>query len=121
MPEVAINALLEWRAYCQEKNIDSEFVFTNTRNGNMRTYHGLRSLLTRFIRKHGLEAEKISLYSFRHTFATVLLEVRENPRIVADLMGHVKVSTSLDLYSHASNAVYKETAQILDGVYSKLM
>jgi site-specific recombinase XerD len=48
------------------------------------------------------------------------LEERENPRIVADLMGHVKVSTTLDIYSHVvDDSVYEKTAQTLDGAYSK--
>ena len=58
---------------------------------------------------------------YRHTFATVLLEERENPRIVADMMGHEKISTTLDLYSHVvTNSVYEQTAQKLDGVYARL-
>ncbi|MCL2874524.1 MAG: tyrosine-type recombinase/integrase [Defluviitaleaceae bacterium] len=52
----------------------------------------------------------------QHTFATILLEERENPKIVADLMGHTKVSTTLDLYSHVvDNDVYVVTARTLDG------
>ena len=58
----------------------------------------------------------------RHTFATILLEKRENPKIVAELMGHAKISTTLDLYSHVlSSTVYEQTAQTLDGVYAKLV
>jgi site-specific recombinase XerD len=84
----------------------------------LRTYSGLRSALTRFIKRHELEDEKITLYTFRHTFATMLLEQRENPKIVASLMGHVKASTTLNLYSHVvNNEVYEKTAQTLDGVF----
>jgi site-specific recombinase XerD len=87
----------------------------------MRTYSGLRSLLERFKRKHKLQDEGISYYTFRHTFATVLLEQRENTKIVANMMGHTKVSTTLDLYSHVvDNSVYKQTAQTLDKVYAKI-
>ena len=93
-------------------------MFPNTENGELRTYWGLRSMLTRFIKRHGLEGEGISLYTFRHTFATYLLEQRENTKIVASLMGHKKVSTTLDLYSHVvDRAVYKETAQTLGGLF----
>ena len=118
IPEVVAEALREWVLYCKEKNIVSEFVFPNTRTGGMRTYAGLRSMLQRFTKKHQLENEKITLYTFRHTFATILLEQRESPKIVAQLMGHTKVSTTLDIYSHVvSNTVYEKTAQTLDGVY----
>ena len=62
----------------------------------MRTYSGLWSSLERFKKRYGLQEENISLYTFRHTYATILLEQRENPKIVANLMGHTRVSTTLD-------------------------
>jgi len=95
LPDEVISALTEWVLYCKENDISSEFVFPNTETGEMRTYTGLRSLLERFIRRHKLQEEKITLYTFRHTFATILLEKRENPKIVAELMGHAKISTTL--------------------------
>lgn len=124
LPNAVITALKEWQTYCEDNKIVSKFVFPSTANrvkGKMRTYAGLRSLLNRFIRSQGLQNEGISLYTFRHTFATVLLEERENPKIVASLMGHAKASTTLNIYSHVvSSDVYKETAATLDGVYSKI-
>ena len=87
----------------------------------MRTYSGLRSGLERFKKRHGLQDEGISLYTFRHTYATILLEQRENPKIVANLMGHTRVSTTLDLYSHVVDGeVYKQTARTLEGAFANL-
>jgi len=57
----------------------------------------------------------------RHTFATVLLEQRENSKIVSELMGHTKVKTTLDLYSHiVDSTVFEGTARTLDKVYNSL-
>jgi len=121
MPNTVTETLAEWKHYCQQKGILSEFVFPNTKTGDMRSYSGLRSLLQRFINKHNLHDEGITLYTLRHTFATVLLEQRENPKIVSELMGHTKVKTTLDLYSHVvDDTVYVQTAQVLDGVYDSL-
>ena len=121
MPDVVASVLYEWREYCKDSNIRSDFVFPNTKTGGMRTYSGLRSNLERFKKRHGLLEEDISLYTFRHTYATILLEQRENPKIVANLMGHTRVSTTLDLYSHVvDNEVYKQTAKILDGAFTDL-
>ena len=120
LPDLAVTVLNEWMAYCKERNIVSDFVFPNTKTGARRSYSGLRSSLVRFVKKHKLEDEKISLYTFRHTFATILLEERENPKIVAAMMGHTKVSTTLDIYSSVfKSAVYEKTAQTLDGVFAK--
>ena len=120
IPDIVVEVLVEWRDYCTTHNIHSAFVFS-TKTGQIRTYSGLRSMLVRFVERHNLQDEGISRYTFRRTFATILLEERENPRIVADLMGHVKVSTTLDIYSHVvNNAVYEKTAKTLDGVFQKL-
>ena len=121
MPDVVVDVLNEWKNYCQQKGIKSDYFFPNTKTGEMRTYSGLRSLFRRFIEKHGLQDEGITLYTLRHTFATVLLEQRENPKIVMELMGHTKIKTTLDLYSHVVNdAVYEQTAQTLDSVHAAL-
>ena len=58
---------------------------------------------------------------YGHTFATMLLETRENPEIVARLMGHAKVTTTLLVYSHVvSQDVFEETAKTLDGTFAKI-
>ena len=121
MSDIVVESFLEWRKYCQHKGIQSEFVFPNTKTGEMRTYSWLRSLLRRFIDKHGLHGEGITLYTLRHTFATILLEQRENPKIVMKLMGHMKIKTTLDPYSHVvDDKVYEQTAHALDGVYNAM-
>jgi len=127
IPEVVKQTLLEWRerqehmgaAIGIDYTSDEQFVFC-TQKGEMRTYHSLHSLLTRFRERHGFEKEKFNLYTFRHTFATMLLEARENPEIVARLMGHSKVTTTLLVYSHVvSQDVYEETETTLDGAFAK--
>jgi len=121
VPDAVVDTLTEWQEYCATNNIHSDFVFPNTNTGEMRTYSGLRSCLERFKKRHGLQDEGISLYTFRHTYATILLEQRENPKIVANLMGHTRVSTTLDLYSHVvDDEVYKQTAKTLDGAFNSL-
>jgi integrase len=121
LPDEVVAVLNEWILYCNKNNINSDFVFPNTETGGMRSYSGLRSMLERFLKKHSLQGEKITLYTFRHTFATILLEKRENPKIVAELMGHARIGTTLDLYSHIlSSTVYEQTAQTLDAVFAQL-
>jgi len=119
LPNIVVQAIEEWFEYCKENGIDSDFLFP-TKDGKMRTYAGLLSLLKRFLKKHGLDKEGISLKTFRHTFATMLLEQRENPKIVATLMGHKKVGTTLNIYSHVINAeVFEKTCNTLDAVYEQ--
>ncbi|MCZ4246848.1 hypothetical protein BXO87_01730 [Bacillus sp. GZB] len=63
--------------------------------------------------------EKIRFHDMRHTHATLLLLARENPKIVAERLGHSKVSVTLDTYSHVLPNMQKEVpaklAEVLNG------
>lgn len=123
-----IQCLRAWMAYQKEQEAKTGIVFTSAdchvfcmNKGEMRSYSGLRSMLRRFLSKNGLDGCGISLYTFRHTFATMLLEERENPKIVSELMGHSKVQTTLSIYSHViSKSVYESTARTLDRVFDHI-
>jgi integrase len=45
-------------------------------------------------------AKNITLYSLRHSCATILLMLGENPKVVSDRLGHASVVQTLDTYSH---------------------
>lgn len=63
----------------------------------------LRNLSQRYLRPI-LECcgivKRLSLYSLRHSCATLLLMLGENPKVVADRLGHSSVVLTLDTYSH---------------------
>ena len=44
----------------------------------------------------------ISLYELRHTQATMLLRRNVHPKIVAERLGHARVASTLDIYSHVT-------------------
>lgn len=52
------------------------------------------------LKKAGLP--HIRFHDTRHTFATLLLELGENPKVVQDLLGHSRIAVTLDTYSHVS-------------------
>lgn len=43
---------------------------------------------------------RASLYTFRHTFATLLLEAGENVKVVSEMLGHAGVMITIDSYQH---------------------
>ena len=57
---------------------------------------------------------------FRHTFATMLLEEKVNPKIVSEMMGHSNIKTTLDIYSTVFKAVYAEAADTLNNAFTKI-
>lgn len=53
---------------------------------------------------------KIRLHDLRHTHATVLLKLGENPKVVSERLGHSTVTMTLDIYSHVTPDMQKSTA-----------
>lgn len=53
--------------------------------------------------------EPIRLYDARHSFGTNMMRDGVNPKIVADMMRHTTVKTTLDNYSHPDKKMYKNT------------
>src|SRR4030095_3561437 len=45
---------------------------------------------------------KIRFHDGRHTFATLMLELRESPKTVQTMLGHTTIATTLDIHSHVS-------------------
>ncbi|HDR7687599.1 TPA: site-specific integrase [Bacillus toyonensis] len=56
----------------------------------------------------------IRFHDLRHTHATSLLLEGINPKIVAERLGHSKVSVTLDTYSHVLPNMQKEAAEKLN-------
>jgi integrase len=44
----------------------------------------------------------VRLHDLRHSFATILLELGENPKTVQTLLGYSRISITLYVYSHVS-------------------
>lgn len=65
------------------------------------SYINPRELLRRFqslLKKAGIEQKRF--HDMRHTFASILLNENENPKVIQDLLGHSNISTTIDIYSH---------------------
>jgi site-specific recombinase XerD len=121
IPPGTIVILREWYAYREVHGIKSDFLFPNEKTGAMRTYSSLRCKLERFIKRHKLNDEEITWYTFRHTFATMLFERDTHPKKVSALLGHAKISTTLDIYSHVlSTDIFDGTLEVLDDILSEL-
>lgn len=54
----------------------------------------------KILERAGLKDAGFVLYSLRHSCATLFLSAGENPKIVAERLGHSSVKITLDTYSH---------------------
>jgi len=78
------------------------FSLTWPRTGKLRRHHVLESGLQKAVKaavdKTGI-TKRVSCHTFRHCFATHLLENGVNIRVVQEVMGHADVKTT-EIYTH---------------------
>ena len=69
---------------------------------------------TRLLEKAGIP--KVRFHDLRHTVATLLLEADEHPKVVQELLGHARISITLDLYTHARPELKRRAVESLSGM-----
>jgi len=117
--------LLEEIKYVQQENKskygesyqNNNLIICNE-DGSYMKYPAIRSYLQRLDKK--LDT-KVRSHRFRHTFAsTLILKEGLNPKIVQKLLGHQKISTTLDIYTDLFNDEYDDkTYDSLDNAFSE--
>lgn len=106
------SVLQEWKVNCQKEkaqlavaplSIEQDFIFTYcTRSGSIEPLHAdyINNVLSRIIKKYNLK--KISPHGFRHTHATLMIEIGVDPVNTAKRLGHASSQMTLDTYSHST-------------------
>lgn len=90
--------------------LDSDYVFVNLwaePRGRPLTYSSVHALVRRLRARTSIAFEP---HMLRHTYATELLRRGVDPAIVARLLGHRSVATTLDTYNHLN---YEDARRVL--------
>ena len=104
--EPALNSL---KKYIDKRGDNNPSLFINKRGGTL-TDRGVRDIIYRYIKKAAIPS-KVSPHTFRHSFATHLLNRGADLRSVQELLGHSSISTT-QIYTHL-------TIDSLKSVYQK--
>ena len=83
----------------------SEYLFIN-HVGTELTSRGVRTIIDSIIKKACIQS-KVSPHTFRHTFATMLLNEGCDLKSVQELLGHANMSTT-SIYTHVTNDRIKD-------------
>lgn len=98
----------------RKKNYD--FVFTTKKGeplnpGTVRS--NLKCLITH-IREEYQDYDYFSFHTLRHTFATRAIEVGVKPKTLQKILGHAKISMTMDLYCHTTDDSIMEAFKLID-------
>ncbi len=90
---------------------NSQYVFESQQGGKLSS-RTISLIVDHVARKSGIK-KKISPHTFRHSYATHLLEQGTDLRIIQKLLGHSSVKTT-EIYTHVSTNLIKNIVNPLD-------
>ncbi|MCX8189755.1 MAG: tyrosine-type recombinase/integrase [Candidatus Diapherotrites archaeon] len=105
----------DFKSYLQKRKKNSEYVFSDYKGRPISV-----DTIQRIVRKARIKAginKNVTPHSFRHTFATHLLERGENIRKIQELLGHSNLSTT-QIYTKVSVEELKKVKSPLDELNS---
>ena len=88
-----------WEETWRENPKARDLVFPSRTGGPMNRDNLLKRYFKPLAREAGLP-EEATLYTLRHTFATLWLESGENPKVLQEILGHSRIDVTLNVYSH---------------------
>ncbi len=101
LSDYLISKFLEWQNIQNTFDFENiiEFVFTQE-NGKIYSATTLNKKYKEILKKCDLDTN-IRFHDLRHTFASYLISENVSVPIVSQMLGHSKVSTTLDIYTHS--------------------
>jgi|SRR5690625_588802 len=96
------------KQYKERQNPISPLVVANSK-GNFMMKRNIRRAMSSICER--AEVKSITFHELRHTHATLMLEMNEHVKIVQQRLGHAKVETTINTYSHVRPEIHQKSAQ----------
>jgi integrase/recombinase XerD len=97
--------LIKSRPLLMKKSKSENYLFLNSR-GSKLSRMGVWKIIDRYVREAGI-LKKVHPHTFRHSFATHLLEGGADLRAVQEMLGHADISTT-QIYTHIDRDYIKQ-------------
>ncbi|WP_142971117.1 site-specific integrase [Enterococcus faecium] len=111
LDKTTLQFLKEWRNV-QQKVVKTSFVMSY--NGIPTQKYTIAHAIDRYSKKAGVH--RIRIHGLRHSHASLLISMGENPLIIKDRLGHEDVQTTLGTYGHLYPNSNFQVADKLNGV-----
>ena len=76
---------------------------------------GMTNFFTRKSKEMGIP---FSFHDLRHAHASLLLEADVNVKVIQERLGHSQISTTLDVYSHITNKLERDSIEKFEKVFA---
>jgi integrase len=107
-----LNELKAWREVQQKVLKNCDFVLSY--NGIPTSKHTLPRALEKLAGLAGVH--RIKIHALRHSHASLLISMGENPLLIKERLGHEKIQTTLGTYGHLYPNTNLEVAKKLTGI-----
>lgn len=95
----------------QSIEVKGEFVFCKN-DGSILSRQSIYQSFKRMCKAAGVPYH--SFHTLRHTHASILLSQNVHPKIVQERLGHAKISTTMDIYSHLIPGMQKVAVDVFN-------
>ena len=110
---VALSALKNYRDIYPK----SEYLFAGQKEGSHISTRAVEQIVENAVKKAGI-SKHVTVHTFRHCFATHLLEGGTDLRYIQELLGH-KSSKTTEIYTHVSEKNISQIRSPLDNLQDK--
>ncbi len=107
--DIAIQKIKYWLEYRREIDVKKgyeDFVFVSPRRGKALSRITVFYFIKQYAEAAGIKKE-VSPHVFRHSFATHLLERGANIRVIQEMLGHEKITTT-EIYTHVDKTFLRQ-------------
>ncbi|HEY6411826.1 MAG TPA: site-specific integrase, partial [Ktedonobacteraceae bacterium] len=122
LPDFAIEALQQHRHVQREQRARAPtwdqtlLVFTNS-TGSYSWYKIVDEQFKSLLQAAGLP--RMRFHDLRHSAATILLALGVNAKVIQDRLGHSRIATTLDTYSHVTKSMQEDATSKLDAHFHR--
>lgn len=91
---------------------DTDYVFPSSTGSPLDGRNMNREIFEPARKKAGLP--RVRFHDLRHSYASILIEQGEHPKVISEQLGHASIAITMDRYSHLFDRSYSDVSDALE-------